>query len=1100
MIQNGVRVICFWSLFCSWSPWGWSQPQFKRSPPTDIVPITEFNVAKTTVYPGEEIWYSIELVQGQGYAFTMSPRLNTGWLRLRLYNTDAVLMYESGNIYNGNYGHLKVISKQNGVYFLRVTGSNDASGSLDLFAHQAWFNPDITDQSRQEHIFFYQARYLRSGNYFLSKFKFNTYRFVARKGDEITIQVSPRLNAGYVILRIYDQNEKLVMETGRVTDGKTGGLTFKPGIDSVYYARVSGSNTTNGHYDLTVENIQPDRDSDGDGLTDAAEYYLKTAVDRSDTDDDSLSDGDELRAGTNPLIDVAIDLADVVRAGSAAKAISVPAINRAFQAEVAPDSVWFRLDLKEGEGVHLVLSAALDRGYLKMRTYTPGQVLINETNTVYNGQTGRLNLFPARSGVYFIRVSGGSDESGTFALGVYHGWFGETLDNERDDFSNFYTARYLRSGNYELSPHGATYFRFTAGQSEQIQVNLTASLNRGYFLMRLYDRNGKQILESNRIYSDGFDSITHIAAVSDLYYLRVSGDDSASGSYNLAISGVRPDADADSDGLSNAADYFFGLSPELSDTDGDGASDGAEISQGLSPNHAIEIGEDVADRADSEDNAMSIPVSNDFVKIEFPGNSVWLKFFAQAGEGYSLALLPRLNSGWLSLRLYDENINFIKDLNNIYHGQTGALNHIAATTGTYYVRLSGGGDPHGYARLGLFPAWFNDGVQDRDRPISNTFFTAKSLREGTFFLDAFSSRVFRFQAALNEEFEITLAAQLNTGYVYMRLYDEVGNNLRESNRVYTGQSGVVTFNPAVSGVYYVSVRQSGADAGNFDLAIRGIDLDTSDDPIDIPDANLKAFLLERFDRDADGQITGGEAASVIQIDCSAKGIADLTGIEHFVGLRELNCQTNLLTTLPDLSDLSQLSTLICTQNQLTSLPNLPFSLVRLICDYNQIVTVPDLSYIPGLKVFGGAHNDIRQILNLPDWSALQSLNLSHNMLTDLAEAPLGLVLLNCSFNLLSSPPKVTGAANLRELRMEGNQFLPESCERIGEIERRKLESFSFNPQKDGSFLACNNDIQPPTVFIHTPTDTPQLQYGRRHAHVGWNGDRRERYSKHGLEQ
>ncbi len=81
----------------------------------------------------------------------------------------------------------------------------------------------------------------------------------------------------------------------------------------------------------------------------------------------------------------------------------------------------------------------------------------------------------------------------------------------------------------------------------------------------------------------------------------------------------------------------------------------------------------------------------------------------------------------------------------------------------------------------------------------------------------------------------------------------------------------------------------------------------------IPDPNFKAYLLEHFDKNKDGQISLAEAKAVKEIDCSGRNIKDLTGIEHFKNLISLNCSDNQLDEVI-LHQNSKINWLACKNN------------------------------------------------------------------------------------------------------------------------------------------------------------------------------------------
>ena len=64
-----------------------------------------------------------------------------------------------------------------------------------------------------------------------------------------------------------------------------------------------------------------------------------------------------------------------------------------------------------------------------------------------------------------------------------------------------------------------------------------------------------------------------------------------------------------------------------------------------------------------------------------------------------------------------------------------------------------------------------------------------------------------------------------------------------------------------------------------------------------PDQKFRDFVLEECDTDKNGFLSSEELEKVTDMDCSNKGIAVLTGIEHFTALTVLDCSSNLLTAL-----------------------------------------------------------------------------------------------------------------------------------------------------------------------------------------------------------
>ncbi len=87
----------------------------------------------------------------------------------------------------------------------------------------------------------------------------------------------------------------------------------------------------------------------------------------------------------------------------------------------------------------------------------------------------------------------------------------------------------------------------------------------------------------------------------------------------------------------------------------------------------------------------------------------------------------------------------------------------------------------------------------------------------------------------------------------------------------------------------------------------------------IPDDNFELALIARgYDNELNDYATTYIISDISSLDVSGEGISDLTGIEAFVSLGQLNCSDNDLTTL-DISLNVGLTYLNCSNNDLTSL-------------------------------------------------------------------------------------------------------------------------------------------------------------------------------------
>jgi len=234
----------------------------------------------------------------------------------------------------------------------------------------------------------------------------------------------------------------------------------------------------------------------------------------------------------------------------------------------------------------------------------------------------------------------------------------------------------------------------------------------------------------------------------------------------------------------------------------------------------------------------------------------------------------------------------------------------------------------------------------------------------------------------------------------------------------------------------------------------------------IPDANFEQALID-LNIDKDGVINQSVATADISgltnLAIYNKGIADLTGIQDFISLTQLNCGSNQITSI-DLSQNIALERLFCANNTfLTSIDVSQNTALWLLNISNSQISSIDLSKNLDLKEFscqGSQFSSIDVSNNKAltwlkcDYNILSNLDLTQNLaLTDLycnnnpltgldlsnninllsltcSSAGLtsidvsqntALINLNCYSNLLTSLD-VSNNTNLRQLRCYENQI------------------------------------------------------------------------------
>lgn len=193
-------------------------------------------------------------------------------------------------------------------------------------------------------------------------------------------------------------------------------------------------------------------------------------------------------------------------------------------------------------------------------------------------------------------------------------------------------------------------------------------------------------------------------------------------------------------------------------------------------------------------------------------------------------------------------------------------------------------------------------------------------------------------------------------------------------------------------------------------------------PIPDPAFEMKLIDLGIDTNGMTGDILNSDAEGVNTLNVSASGISSLSGIQAFVDLLILDCDTNSISNL-DVSANTALTNLDCQDNTLTTLTlGSNSSLTSIICSNNQLSTV-SLAALPALSDFSCQNNQFTS-LDLSNNPNLYQLVAHGNQLTSITlhPSPTLLEIFWVYDNQLTNID-LTSAPSLATLRFEDNSLV-----------------------------------------------------------------------------
>lgn len=173
--------------------------------------------------------------------------------------------------------------------------------------------------------------------------------------------------------------------------------------------------------------------------------------------------------------------------------------------------------------------------------------------------------------------------------------------------------------------------------------------------------------------------------------------------------------------------------------------------------------------------------------------------------------------------------------------------------------------------------------------------------------------------------------------------------------------------------------------------------------VSIPDSNFVSWLQSNVPSAMSGSqldTTAAVLSTITAMNISDDSISDITGIEYFPNLLQLNCSQNQISHMPPFA--ASLTSIDCSSNHLDSIPALPSGVTTLICNGNYINELPALP--AGLLRLDCYVNNLSILPELP--SGITHLDIHSNSFSAIDSIPFFVTYFDCSYNTITAMPPI----------------------------------------------------------------------------------------------